>query len=339
MLKVLVAYDGSECSARALADMRMAGLPDQAEAIVLTVAERWMDSALYAGYASYPYAPPAKDEYDMLQLSMEEAQKTALEGAEKLRELFPRWHFDAKSTADTAAEGIIARIEEWKPDFVVMGSHGRSAAGRLLFGSVSQKVLTHVHCNLRVCRGRIEREKEKVLPPLRIAVAYDGSQESETAFEAALCRQWPKGTALRLVTVIDMKVATAFLRPTGPIRFWMADEDKSPTAWIDRMLSYQKKRIEERGYVAYVQAVRGEPKRALLRDMEAWGADSIFVGPRGLTGRAGIIAGSVSTTVATHAHCSVEVVHRLWSAAYCCQDGDTEHRECMSKESPYEAKR
>ncbi|MBO0799053.1 MAG: universal stress protein, partial [Blastocatellia bacterium] len=51
-------------------------------------------------------------------------------------------------------------------------------------------------------------------------------------------------------------------------------------------------------------------KRLLVSEAESWGADCVFVGARGL-GRAGrFLIGSVSSSVAARAHCSVEVVRR-----------------------------
>ena len=38
-------------------------------------------------------------------------------------------------------EGILAAIEEHRPDLVVMGTHGRGALSRLMFGSVARSVL------------------------------------------------------------------------------------------------------------------------------------------------------------------------------------------------------
>ena len=38
-------------------------------------------------------------------------------------------------------EGILAAIEEHQPDLVVMGTHGRGALSRLMFGSVARAVL------------------------------------------------------------------------------------------------------------------------------------------------------------------------------------------------------
>ena len=43
-------------------------------------------------------------------------------------------------------------------------------------------------------------------------------------------------------------------------------------------------------------------------EAEKWGADCIFVGARGLNGLERLLLGSVSTAVASYAHCSVEVV-------------------------------
>lgn len=314
MLKILVAYDGSECSDKALRDLTKAGMPKEAEAVVFTVGDQWIDEANLA-------------DSDFTELSLKQAMGIAGQAAKKLQSYFPGWHVRPESVSDSAAWGIIDKVGAWNPDLVVMGSHGRSPVGRFLFGSISHSVMTRAHCNLRISRGRDGEVRE--IAPRRIMVAFDGSQESETAFEMVLGRHWPKGTEIRLITVIDSKVATAFARPSGPIRFWIKDDDKYPLDWVERMLAHQKRHIEEKGFVAYSEALQGDPKRVILREAEAWGADSIFVGPRGLTGDGRTIAGSVSTVLATHAHCSVEVVHRLWGASTCCENALQEHRACM----------
>ena len=326
-MKILIAYDGSECSDKALTDLRKAGLPAKAEAVILTVADSWAAQGSLLGMQELSV------QHAMLldntpQISLKDARSTAEKAAEVLGWHFPGWKIRSESLANSATEGIIEKVEDWKPDLLVMGSHGRSQAGRILFGSVSHHVLTHVHCNLRISKGRAEEEKE--IPPARVVVAYDGSQESEAALETALCRHWPKGTAIRLITVIDTRVSLAFLRPTGPIRYWTDAEDKDPVAWVDRMLDFQKRRIEEKKLIAYTEAVKGEPKRTLLKEAEAWGADVIFAGCRGLTGKEKLVTGSVSTALVLHAHCSVEVVHRLAGASDCCQKALQEHRDCMS---------
>jgi len=41
-MKILVAYDGSECADAALDDLRRAGLPSDAQVKVLSVVENWL---------------------------------------------------------------------------------------------------------------------------------------------------------------------------------------------------------------------------------------------------------------------------------------------------------
>jgi nucleotide-binding universal stress UspA family protein len=56
-----------------------------------------------------------------------------------------------------------------------------------------------------------------------------------------------------------------------------------------------------------------DPKYGLLDMAETWegtGADCVFVGATGVRGIERFLVGSVSTTVALNAPCSVEVVHR-----------------------------
>jgi nucleotide-binding universal stress UspA family protein len=47
-----------------------------------------------------------------------------------------------------------------------------------------------------------------------------------------------------------------------------------------------------------------------VNEANAWKADCIFVGARGLTHIKRFFMGGVSTAVAAQAHCSVEVVRR-----------------------------
>ena len=54
--------------------------------------------------------------------------------------------------------------------------------------------------------------------------------------------------------------------------------------------------------------IEGDPKRLLLQEAERFGADTIFVGAKGLSRIERVLLGSVSATVAARAPCSVEIV-------------------------------
>lgn len=327
--KILVAYDGSGCSERALLDLKNAGMPARAEAVVLCVADSWIghDQGWTTAGLSPQYAVIVNEEIKRTEALLKRAKNASRGAAAKLKKLFPGWTVRAEATNDLPATALLDKNESWRPDLIVMGSHGRSAMGRLFFGSVSHKILTNAHCNLRISK---EADKKKgKYASLRVLMALDGSQESETAFQTVLCRDWPKNTHVRLVTVIDPRVATAFAKPTGPIRYWMRGEDKDSIAWIGRMFADQEARLEEKGLIADSKALNGDPKHALLKEAKDWCADSVFVGTRGLTGGERIMLGSVSTALAMHAPCSVEIVHRLWGESVCCQKAKGRHRDSM----------
>jgi nucleotide-binding universal stress UspA family protein len=48
----------------------------------------------------------------------------------------------------------------------------------------------------------------------------------------------------------------------------------------------------------------------ILDQAESWGADLIVLGSHGYSGWRRFLLGSVSHAVATHAHCSVEIVRQ-----------------------------
>jgi nucleotide-binding universal stress UspA family protein len=52
----------------------------------------------------------------------------------------------------------------------------------------------------------------------------------------------------------------------------------------------------------------GDPKAVILDEAGQWGADLIVVGSHGWRGIDRLMMGSVSESVAMHAHCSVEVI-------------------------------
>jgi nucleotide-binding universal stress UspA family protein len=54
--------------------------------------------------------------------------------------------------------------------------------------------------------------------------------------------------------------------------------------------------------------MEGNPRTAILSEAKAWGAETIFIGARGLGVLDRLLLGSVSTAVVTHADCAVEVI-------------------------------
>lgn len=47
---------------------------------------------------------------------------------------------------------IVEFAEQWQPDLIFLGSHGRRGWKRLTLGSVSEAVVHHVHCSVVIAR-------------------------------------------------------------------------------------------------------------------------------------------------------------------------------------------
>ena len=89
---------------------------------------------------------------------------------------------------------------------------------------------------------------------------------------------------------------------------WIKDDDKDERAWVGRMAEASAGKLRAAELVVSSVIKNGDPKRVLVDEAEQWGADSIFVGARGLRLIERLLLGSVSAAVAERAQCSVEVV-------------------------------
>ncbi len=50
----------------------------------------------------------------------------------------------------TAVEALLREVTEWKADLLVLGSHGKGWAERVLIGSVTEKLLNHLPTSVLV---------------------------------------------------------------------------------------------------------------------------------------------------------------------------------------------
>jgi nucleotide-binding universal stress UspA family protein len=292
-MKILIGYDGSPCSERALTDLEGAGLPKQVEVRVITVAEELIPAP--ASIGGVPTTFPVDN--------LEEEKKAAalaISAQAVIKTIFPEWQVNAEAAIGSPANILIWKAEEWEPELIVVGSHGRTALGRIFFGSVSQKVLHSAICSVRIARGKDKRSDA----PVRLIAGVDGSQNAETAVKAIVTRSWPKGSEARVVGAIGTypPVATEYL--ALEVGKWVAEENARVKEAVERA-SNKLRRI---GLNVTSVVKKGDPKSLLCDEAEAIDADCIFVGARGMGRIERMLLGSVSSAVASRAHCSVEVI-------------------------------
>jgi nucleotide-binding universal stress UspA family protein len=311
IMKILIAYDDSECAKAAIDDLQRAGVPRHATAVVISVVDTLLPSAALAldpmavVGASHRVAATLAQARAETEQATEEASELAREGIRRVRRCFPDWQVFADPVVGIAAPAILQKADNWRAQLIVLGSHGRSALGRFVLGSVSKQVAAECSRSVRVARHVTPRGES----PVRVVVGLDGSRGAAAAVRATLSRRWARGTEVRIVAVDDT------VRPTGTVKLvptateWIKDSNDARLADMRAMADYAADMFLEAGFHVSMQVVKGVPRDVLNDEARRWEADCIFVGARGTTtdstDRGGL--GSVAAALALSAPCSVEI--------------------------------
>lgn len=310
-MRILIAYDGSDCAEAAVDDLAQAGLPETAEANVISVTEVWLPPPPVSSYEIVEQAMSVHVPADLKKVYMKgsravkEAKALAERGAARVRATFPKWKVKAEAIYGSSAWELVFKADKWKPDLIVVGSHGRSALGRFVLGSVSQRVLAEAGCSVRIARGRVEESGS----PVRIVVGIDGSAASNAAVRAVAKRDWPAQSQVRVVVVDDPLEPTLVGELIPLVAESLESENRIDRARIQKFAEDAAKLIRSANLHASAVIEQGNPKHVLPEVAEKWGANCIFVGATGFSNRfERFVLGSVSAAVAARAHCSVEVV-------------------------------
>jgi nucleotide-binding universal stress UspA family protein len=305
-MKILIAYDGSDCAETALDDLQRAGLPDDAEALVMSIADVFLPSPSDAEIGTHvPHAVKRARELAQQQLSA--AQATSEQAAEQIKSLFPGWQVRSEALADSPAWALIRTADQWHPDLIVMGARGHSVfGGRLILGSISQRVLYEAKCSVRIARaGRKSAED-----PVRLLVGVDQSTDSDAAVDAVCNRKWPSGSEVSVLAVVDTVMAINSGSSESSTMKWIEVGEEKNWDDVRRIFEPLAEKLRRAGLHTDVLIRRGNPADQILEEADTWGADCIFVGARGIRGIDRLLLGSVSSGVSARAHCSVEVVRR-----------------------------
>lgn len=309
-MKVLIAYDGSRCSEAALDDLVRSGIPDPCETLVISVAEVWLPPPNGNGNITGIKLDPELEakiqrHYERDKKFVSEAETLANHAKRRLQRMFPRWRVTAEATYGSPAWAVLDRADEFKPDLIVVGSHGRSAISRFFLGSVSQKILTEACCSVRVARGRIEVDPT----PVRIVIGFDGSKGAQAAVDAVASRPWREYSEIRLIAATEEVSPSAVGRFIPPITHLVDEVNNSERKWIEKLAAGGLKKLRTETVSATLHFHAGNPKDVLVEEAGRWNADCIFVGANTFGSRLErFLLGSTSAAVAARAHCSVEAV-------------------------------
>jgi nucleotide-binding universal stress UspA family protein len=309
-MKVLFAYDGSACANDALDDLKRAGLPSELDLLVVSIAEVWVLDANeedehgeeLAVAHSIAISAHARE-------GLERARVFAKHAADRIRKEFPAWTVDTRVYPDSPAWGVLHASDEWTPDLIILGSHGRSALSRFFLGSVSQKVLSEARCSVRIAR-----HSDCVAgSPMRLLAGVDGSPDSEAAIDEIASRTWPAGSSVKVLAAVGP--IGVFVDPTFNYDFVQWEGTARQWERLEQVAADAARRLRDAGLLVDTRVCDGAPVPLLLSEATELGADCIFLGARGHRFMERFLLGSVSASIAARADCTVEVVRTATDAA------------------------
>lgn len=145
-MRILLTTDGSTYSQSAADALAAMFRPESAEVLVLEVVEPLI-------FTPPPQMAPgyAPEQAERLKEQFKEAEDTTAQTAAALRN--SGFKVNSRVVESDIRSGILNMAAEWKPDLIVMGSHGRRGVEKFLLGSVAESVARHAKCSVLIVRG------------------------------------------------------------------------------------------------------------------------------------------------------------------------------------------
>ena len=288
-MKILISYDGSRHANAALKGLLRAGLPVQARAVVMSLPKSSLAEAVKTERNGRTGTPVFSEE------EVEEAAAMAKQASDMIRENFPAWEVRADLAIGSTVRVVAKKANQWNPNLIVLGLQGSGDSRSHFLGGVSRRIAIEAKCSVRVARGFNTGADETP----RVLLCVDGSPYTEAAVSAVASRNWPKGTEVRVLTVVNPFdysipefVDKAIERARSFHRIIANDLDRTPA------------------FTSSVVA-EGEPAKVILRIADEWKPDCIFLAPRRKRGFSRFLLNGVSGTVVARARCAVELTRTV----------------------------
>lgn len=306
-MKILIAYDGSGYSHSALFDLRHAGLPDKADALMISVSEVWLptrtEQTRHDVCSDNDVLEYFRKHYEQMDRNLVEAKEILIEAKEELQRYFPKWTIKIETMAGSPAQMILQRSAAFRPDLIVVGPRGLSSDRGSGLGSVSQKILSYSRFPVRVVRGSFETDADK----LKIVICFDNSPCSLEAVKTVALRHWRGKPEIRLFVVTDPLVALIPGRVFQVIPDIPEGRTKGEEEWVKVLSEKAFGILKNAGLTASMHIFSGNPRIMLVNESNEWKADTILIGTN--SGQSYSL-GCVASAVAARASCSVEVIQK-----------------------------
>jgi nucleotide-binding universal stress UspA family protein len=205
------------------------------------------------------------------------------------------------------ARSIIDHAADLGADLIILSTHGRGGARRVLFGSVAQLVLRGGTRPVLLNRppdagapGEAGAGQAGAWELSRVLVPTDGSPSSEDAIPMAVALAGAYGAEVHLLRIVPTlqtipgeRASTALLVPTATAVSLEIEEEEAR-----RTLEAMASGIRAQGVRAQAAVGRGEPAQGVLDGALRVNADLVIMATHGRTGLDAVVTGSVASRIA-----------------------------------------
>jgi nucleotide-binding universal stress UspA family protein len=292
-MKIVIGVDGSSASDAALQEVTLRPWPKGSEFKLATAVDPFF----------FVRAP------QLLEETRKSTKEELEEDAAGLRE--KGWVVDTEVLLENPRHAIAKLATDWKADLAVLGSHGRGTFSRLLIGSTAQAVLRNAPCSVEIVRTERGDRASRGAHGMRILLPTDGSEYAVLAANRVAERPWPEGSIFKVLSCPEYPVLIGeypYYAPEQLIELSKASEAHAKEAAEQAAAVLRNSGLAVK---AEVTEPRDSPARTILSSADLWQSDLIVMGSHGRRGFDRLVLGSVSESVAMHAHCSVEVVRQF----------------------------
>jgi nucleotide-binding universal stress UspA family protein len=210
-----------------------------------------------------------------------------------------------------AAEMIIERAEEKKPDLIIMGARGLRSTVGILLGGVAQQVVEYVCCPVLIVRAPYRGLRH-------ILLVTDGSTHSQRAARYLGNFPLPDKLDLRVMHVLPPIKRPVMMEPyyggwqTVYAQFPTPEEEKAIEEREARIGQALLKRtsnlLQQKGLKSTSVLTRGDAATEIIEYADMHQLDLIVAGSRGLSEFKGWWMGSVSRKLVHYSKNSVLIV-------------------------------
>jgi nucleotide-binding universal stress UspA family protein len=191
----------------------------------------------------------------------------------------------------SAAGCILEHVRGRQADLVVMSTHGRSAPGRWLYGSVADEVMRGSPVPVALIPPAVSMPAAaRAVGLTRVLVPLDGSERSETALPPAMDVATTLGAEILLLAVVPFPPYSLYDDGTALVAF--APETELTDS--ERYLADVAARVQAAGIKVTTRALVANPAIAIAQVAAAEHADAIVMATHGRTGMARMVLGSVA---------------------------------------------